>query len=109
MELSKCSLATSNRIGIPNPASGTGTVVKNDVKNLNISNCENCDSLVENIFDPTLKAIAKWRNHPSMLAVASEYKNRANFSFNFVSEEDVSYRNKNAVCLEGHLGERHFR
>ena len=42
-----------------------------------------------NIFDPTLKAIAKWRNHPSILAIASEYKKRANVSFNFVSKEDV--------------------
>ena len=61
----------------------------NAVKNLNISNYENCDSLAENIDDPTLKAIAKWRNHPSILAITSEYKNRANFSFNFVSKEDV--------------------
>ena len=45
--------------------------------------------MAENIGDPTLKAIAKWRNHPSILAIASEYKNRANFSFNFVSKEDV--------------------
>ena len=61
----------------------------NAVKNLNIANYENCDSLAENIDDPTLKAIAKWRNHPSILAIASEYKNRANFSLNFVSKEDV--------------------
>ena len=27
----------------------------NAVKNLNIPNCENCDSLAENINDPTLK------------------------------------------------------
>ena len=58
-------------------------------KNLNISNYENCDSLAENIDDPTLKAIAKWRNHPSILAIAPEYKYKANFSFNFVSKEDV--------------------
>ena len=45
--------------------------------------------MAENIDDPTLKAIAKWRNHPSILAIASEYKNRANVSFNFVSQEDV--------------------
>ena len=45
--------------------------------------------MAENIDDPTLKAIAKWRNHPSILAITSEYKNRANFSFNFVSKEDV--------------------
>ena len=50
----------------------------NAVKNLNISNYENCDSLAENIDDPTLKATVKWRNHPSILAIASEYKNRAN-------------------------------
>ena len=42
-----------------------------------------------NIFDPTLKAIAKWRNHPSILAIAKEYKNRANVFFNFVSKEEV--------------------
>ena len=45
--------------------------------------------MAENIDDPTLKAIAKWRNHPSILAIASEYKNRANFSFNVVFKEDV--------------------
>ena len=61
----------------------------NAVKNLNISSYENCDSLAENIDDPTLKAIAKWRNHPSILAIASEYKNRANVSFSFVYQEDA--------------------
>ena len=61
----------------------------NVAKNLNIPNYEYCDSLAENIDDPTLKAIAKWRNHPSILAIASEYTNRENFSFNFVSKEDV--------------------
>ena len=40
-------------------------------------------------LDPTLKAIAKGINHPSILAITSEYKNRANFSFNFVSKEDI--------------------
>ena len=61
----------------------------NVAKNLNIPNYEYCDSLAENIDDPTLKAIAKWRNHPSILAIASEYTNRENFSFNFVSKEDI--------------------
>ena len=45
--------------------------------------------MAENIDDPTLKAIAKWRNHPSILAIASEYKNRANVFFNFVSKKDI--------------------
>ena len=45
--------------------------------------------MAEKIDDPSLKAIVKWRNHRSILAIASEYKNRAIFSFNFVSKEDV--------------------
>ena len=44
--------------------------------------------MAENINDSTLEAIAKWRNYPSILAITSEYKNRANFSINFVSKED---------------------
>ena len=59
------------------------------VKNLNIPNHKSCGSLAENIDDSTLKSIAKWRKHPSILAIASEYKNRANFFFNFVSKDDV--------------------
>ena len=55
----------------------------------NIPNYENCDSLAENINDSTLKAIVKWRNHPNILAIAPEYEKRANFSFSFVSKEDV--------------------
>ena len=46
-------------------------------------NYEYCDFFAENVEDPTLKAIAKWRNHPSILAIASKYKNRANFQFCF--------------------------
>ena len=53
----------------------------NVVKNLNIPNYENCDSLAENSDDPTLKAVAKWRNHPSILAITPEYKNRAKLFF----------------------------
>ena len=41
-------------------------VFANAVKDLNIANYEDCNSLVENIDDPTRKAIAKWRNHPSI-------------------------------------------
>ena len=53
----------------------------NAVKSLNIPNYEICDSLAENIDDPTLKAIAKWSNHPSILAIASEHKIRGKLLF----------------------------
>ena len=57
----------------------------NAAKNLNIPIYENFNSLAEN---PTLKAIVKCRKHPSILDIVSEYKNKANFSFNFVSKVD---------------------
>ena len=55
----------------------------------NIPNYEYCEFLRENIDNPILEAIVKWRNHPSTLAIASEYTNRKNLSLNFVSKEDV--------------------
>ena len=43
----------------------------------------------DNIFHPTLKAIVKWRNHPSILTITSEHQNKPKFSFNFVLKEHV--------------------
>ena len=65
--------------------------------------------MAENIDDPTLKAIAKWRNHPSILAITLEYKNRATFSFNFVYKEDVLTETKVLNVLKVHSGEWTFR
>ena len=59
------------------------------MKNLNIPNYEGCDPLSDNIEHPTLKAIVKWRNHPSILTITSEHRNTPKFSFNFVSKEHV--------------------
>ena len=42
-----------------------------------------------NIFHLTLKAIVKWRNHPSILKITSEHENTPKLSFNFVSKEHV--------------------
>ena len=44
------------------------------VKNLNISSYEGCDSLSDNIDHPTLKAVVKWRNHPSILTITSAHE-----------------------------------
>ena len=49
-------------------------VFANAVQSLSIPNYENCDSLAQKKDDPTLKAIIKWRNHPSILTIATEYK-----------------------------------
>ena len=61
----------------------------NVVKNLNILNYEDFDSLEEKIDDPTTKAIAKWKNYPNILTIASEYKNSANVFFSFVFKENA--------------------
>ena len=34
-------------------------------KNLNIPNYQGCDLLSDSIYHLTLKAVVKWRNHPS--------------------------------------------
>ena len=47
-----------------------------------------------NIDHPTLKAIVKWRNYPSILTVTSKHENTPEFSFNFVSKEHVFYEIK---------------
>ena len=53
-------------------AKGLNYFLANTVNNLNILNYyNNCDSLPKNTDDPTLNAIAKWRNHPSILAITS--------------------------------------
>ena len=54
------------------------------VKNLNIPNYEDCDPFSNNIDLPTLKAIVKWRKHPSILTITSDYENTPKFPFNFV-------------------------
>ena len=78
-----------NKFNCEEAAKELNNFFANAVKNLNISNFENCNSLAKTNDDPTLTAIDKWRNHPSILAIASEYKNRADFSFHLVSKEDV--------------------
>ena len=59
------------------------------VKNLNIPSYEGCDPLSDNIFHPTLKAIVKWRNHPSILTITSEHENTPKYYFNFALKEYV--------------------
>ena len=57
------------------------------VKNLNIPNYEGFDPLSDNIDRATLKAIVKWKNHPSILTITPEHENTPKFSFNFASKE----------------------
>ena len=61
----------------------SNAVIKRKVPEL-----KNFDPLSENIDYPTLKAIIKYRTHPSIIAVASEFTKKR-FSFNTITIEDA--------------------
>ena len=70
--------------------------------NTSISQIMNIVIFWQNIDDPTLKSIAKWRNHPRILAITSEYNN-SKLSILFLNKK--SNRSKSAGCLQSHSGE----
>ena len=53
----------------------------NIVQNLNIARYTSEEPFIENIQDPTLKAILKYRNHPSIIAIRDKYKISECFKF----------------------------
>ena len=52
------------------------------VQNIDFSRYSKDKPLVSNTNDTTLKAILKYRNHPSIIAIQNKYK--GNDSFNFI-------------------------
>ena len=60
----------------------------NAVKNLKIPRFSNTNPLAERLSDPTLKAILKYKNHPSIVAIRNA-NNNSHFHFNEVSVEEV--------------------
>ena len=61
----------------------------NIIKTLNIPKKDHTDSIVENVRDPTLKAILKYRKHPSILAIKRRIKSSPVFTLNHITKEDV--------------------
>ena len=59
------------------------------VKNLNISQCSDFDPIIENVKDPTLKAILKYEKHPSILAIRTKCNRNGAFSFKEVSFKEI--------------------
>ena len=61
------------------------------VKKLGIEHVPDDDSNLPNIDDPTLKAIAKYENHPIILRIKNYMKEKdLNFSFEFVDKPKIS-------------------
>ena len=59
---------------------------------LNLPELQNADPLSDHLDHPTLKAIMKWRNHPSVLAITAVHEKRERFTFSSVTVADVSKR-----------------
>ena len=74
-----------------NTAEDLNTFFFNIVSNLKIEGYSNCNPLANNIRDPVLKRIVKYRNHPSLLAIGKVYnKNRRlPFSFSKIQRDEI--------------------
>ena len=47
------------------------------------------DPICENINDPLLKAIVRYRNHPSIVAIKKFCNSKSHFSFKNVQKEEI--------------------
>ena len=61
----------------------------NIVQNLDISRHSNDEPLVSNTNDATLKAILKYRNHPSIIAIQNKCKDKGSFNFIEVNQKQI--------------------
>ena len=61
----------------------------NIVKNLYISQYSDFDLIIENVKDPTLKAILKYEKHPSVQAIRTKCNRNGAFSFREVSFKEI--------------------
>ena len=53
----------------------------NMLKNLEIKQYSTFDPVINNVKDPPLRAILKYKDHPSILAIQNKCKNRIKFAF----------------------------
>ena len=60
----------------------------NIVKNLKIPEYKNLNTNLENVKDPVFRAILKYKNHPSIIAIKEKSKNEK-FSFHEVKNEKI--------------------
>ena len=78
-------------MGDYNTAKVLNTFFSNIVSNLNIAGYSNCEHLANNISDPILKCVVKYRNHPSILAIGEvcDKHPRRPFSFSKINREEI--------------------
>ena len=61
----------------------------NVVQNLDISRISNEEQFITSIEDRTLKAILKYRKHPSIVAIRNKCRNNGSFSFAGVDKKEI--------------------
>ena len=65
------------------------TLFSNIVQNLDIQHYNMDDPIFENINDPLLKAIVRYRNHLSIAAIKKYCNSKSHFSFKNVQKEEI--------------------
>ena len=65
------------------------TFFSNIVQNLEIQQYNVDDPICENINDPLLKAIVRYRNHPIIVAIKKFCNSKSHFSFKNVQKEEI--------------------
>ena len=58
-------------------------------KNLNISQLSDFDPIIENVKDPTLKAILKYEKHSSILVIRTKCNRNGAFSLREISFKEI--------------------
>ena len=79
--------------GIIKTEKGTAKVLKtffsNIIQNLDIQQYNVDDPICENINDPLLKAVVRYRNHPSIVAIKKFCNSKSHFYFKNVQKEEI--------------------
>ena len=76
-------------MGDDNTAEVLNTFFSNIVSNLKIEGYSNCDPLANNIRDPVLKYIVKYRNHPSIQGEVYNKNGRLPFPFSKIKRDEI--------------------
>ena len=81
----------SLKVILANTAQILGTFFSNIVSNLKIAEYANCDPILDNINDPVIKFIVKYRNHPSIhnIGEVCNRKQCSFFSFSHLDKEQI--------------------
>ena len=78
----------------------------NIVNNLEISKYSKYESFIDNIEDQTLRAILKYKNHQSIIAIQNKFKGGDVFYFRELEKEDIQkeiHKLNNKASQQSHI------